>query len=246
MRKENVCPLIKTLSRYRGENLKKTARISESIQLGVILALSGGFMDAYTYVGRGHVFANAQTGNILLFGVNLSEGNLKIALLYLYPVLAFSFGVAMSDIVRRRYRGMEKIHWMQITILIEAAMLFAVAFLPQTLNTLANCMVSFACGIQVQSFRKIKGNGIATTMCIGNLRMATQYICDYSYDRDRSLLKKGLMYYGIIVVFVIGAILGYKFVQVWQEKAIIVSSALMAIGFIMLFFEERQEDKNPQ
>lgn len=223
--------------------MKRMSRLSESLQLGIILAISGGFMDAYTYVIRGQVFANAQTGNILLFGVNLSEGNFKAAVLYLYPVLAFSFGVAMAEIVRRRYSGMEKIHWMQITILIEALMLFAVGFLPQSLNILANCLVSFACGIQVQSFRTIKGNVIATTMCTGNLRTATQYICKFFYDKDRALLKMGIMYYGIIVIFIVGAILGYKCVQLWHESAIMVSGALMMIGFGMLFFEKKTVGK---
>ena len=55
-------------------------QISESIGLGTILALSGGFMDAYSYIERGKVFANAQTGNMLLFGVNLSEGNYQTML----------------------------------------------------------------------------------------------------------------------------------------------------------------------
>ena len=50
-------------------------QMSETIELGIVLALSGGFMDAYSYMCRDHVFANAQTGNILLFGVNLSQGN---------------------------------------------------------------------------------------------------------------------------------------------------------------------------
>ena len=224
-----------------GNTLKKMSRVSESIQLGIILAISGGFMDAYTYVIRGQVFANAQTGNILLFGVNLSEGNFNAAVLYLYPVLAFSFGVAMAEVVRRRYAGVKRIHWMQITILIEAIMLFSVGFLPQSLNILANCLVSFACGIQVQSFRTIKGNGIATTMCIGNLRTATQYVCEFFYDKDKGELRMGIMYFGIIVIFVIGAILGYKCVQLWQERAIMVSGALMMIGFFMLFFEEKTD-----
>jgi len=39
--------------------MKRISKVSESIQLGAILALSGGLMDAYTYVCRGHVFANA-------------------------------------------------------------------------------------------------------------------------------------------------------------------------------------------
>ena len=50
-------------------------QMSESIRLGVVLAIAGGFMDAYSYMCRGKVFANAQTGNILLLGIHLSEKN---------------------------------------------------------------------------------------------------------------------------------------------------------------------------
>ena len=42
-------------------NLKFSKQMSESIKLGVILAIAGGFMDAYSYMCRGKVFANAQT-----------------------------------------------------------------------------------------------------------------------------------------------------------------------------------------
>ena len=223
--------------------MKKKSKVSESVQLGIILALSGGLMDAYTYVCRGHVFANAQTGNILLIGINLSEGAIGTALLYTYPVLAFTLGIIASNVAKRSYGRHKRMHWMQLTILIEAIILLVVGFLPQSLNILANCLVSFACGIQVQSFRTIMGNGIATTMCIGNLRTATHYICDYFYEKDAGLAKKGLLYYGIIVVFVFGAIVGYKFVELWTEKAIIASSILMLIGFIMLFFESEVETK---
>ena len=34
--------------------------MSETLRLGIILALSGGFMDAYSYLERGNVFANAK------------------------------------------------------------------------------------------------------------------------------------------------------------------------------------------
>ena len=80
--------------------MNKKVQISESIELGILLALSGGFMDAYSYIGRGEVFANAQTGNMLLLGVHLSEGNIPAAIRYLCPVLAFTFGIALADIVR--------------------------------------------------------------------------------------------------------------------------------------------------
>ena len=40
--------------------------MSESLLLGAILATVGGFLDAHTYICRGKVFANAETGNIVL------------------------------------------------------------------------------------------------------------------------------------------------------------------------------------
>ena len=39
---------------------------SETFRLSALLALSGGFQDAYTYNVRDHVFSNAQTGNMVL------------------------------------------------------------------------------------------------------------------------------------------------------------------------------------
>ena len=42
--------------------MKHSLQMSETLRLGIILALSGGFMDAYSYLERGNVFANAQTG----------------------------------------------------------------------------------------------------------------------------------------------------------------------------------------
>ena len=67
--------------------------LSNSFIVYAILALSGGFMDAYSYMCRGKVFANAQTGNILLLGINISERNWQMALHYLVPVLAFAIGI---------------------------------------------------------------------------------------------------------------------------------------------------------
>ena len=58
--------------------MKHKFQISESIRLGAILALSGGFMDAYSYMERGEVFANAQTGNIVLLSQSIAEKPLTV------------------------------------------------------------------------------------------------------------------------------------------------------------------------
>ena len=224
--------------------MKKPVNVTESLQLGIILSLSGGFMDAYSYVCRGQVFANAQTGNILLLGTNLSEGNFSTAFQYLYPILSFTIGIVITDFLRRKASNRMNMHWMQLSILAEALILLSVAFVSSTADLLANCLVSFACGIQVESFRMINGNGVATTMCIGNLRTATEYLCEYTYTKDITYVKKGALFFGIILVFVIGAIIGNFAVRLWQEQAIVLSSILLFIGFIFLSISKKRESIN--
>ena len=85
-------------------------QMSESLLLGALLAMAGGFFDAYTYLCRGKVFANAQTGNIVLFGANIAEGNWLRAAEYLLPILAFALGVVAAEIVKRRYKKAPERH----------------------------------------------------------------------------------------------------------------------------------------
>lgn len=219
--------------------MKHTKQMSESVRLGILLAMSGGFMDAYSYIERDHVFANAQTGNILLFGVHLSEGEFGMALQYFCPVFAFALGIALAEYVRTR--KIERLHWRQLAVLIEAVILVGVSFFPLTMNLPANALTSFACGIQVESFRKIHGNGIATTMCIGNMRTGTQNLFHYFHKKDKEFLGKALLYYGIIGCFVVGAIVGNFFCKHFQEKAILCSSAILFLVFIFMFVDYERE-----
>lgn len=225
-------------STYKGQ-------ISESRRLAVILAISGGLMDAYTYIFRGGVFANAQTGNILLFGVKLSEGNWGEALRYFFPVLAFALGIILAEIARHFCTEGSIFHWRQLSVLLECIILFAVGFIPTTYNLPANALVSFACGIQVESFRKVKGNASATTMCIGNLRSGTQAIFDFAFSKKKKFLHKGLTYYGIILSFIIGAIIGNVLIKYSSQRAIWCSSILLFIGFLLMFIQSEENSSGP-
>lgn len=215
--------------------MKRERQISESVKLGIILSLSGGLMDAYSYIERGKVFANAQTGNMLLLGVNIAEGQYSLIVHYLFPILAFTLGIALSEWIHMKQT---KLHWRQIAVVMEAIILIGVSFIPLNMNLLANSLTSLACGIQVESFRKIHGNMVATTMCIGNLRSGTENICLFFQTGEVKHLKKVLLYFGIIICFIIGAILGNVFIKLWHQKAILCSSLLLLIAFVMMFFNE--------
>ena len=47
--------------------------MSDAFINSAILALSGGYQDAYTYFARDGVFSNAQTGNVVLMSQHLME-----------------------------------------------------------------------------------------------------------------------------------------------------------------------------
>ena len=218
-------------------SMKKSDQMSESKRLTLVLAASGGLMDAYTYIFRGGVFANAQTGNILLLGVNLSEGNYQKALHYFFPVTAFALGIILAELIRYFCVEGGILHWRQLTVLLECIILFFVGFLPEKYNLPANALVSLTCGIQVESFRKVDGNASATTMCIGNLRSGTQAFCDFLFTGNEKCLLKGMIYYGIILAFTLGAVLGNRLITFWAQKTIWCSCVLLFTGFLLMFIQ---------
>ncbi|MFQ7002047.1 MAG: YoaK family protein [Clostridium sp.] len=212
--------------------------MSESLKIGVILAITGGFLDAYTFLSRGKVFANAQTGNIVLLGTNLFQGEYKKALTYLIPVSSFIVGVFISEFIKLKFKNNEKIHWRQIIVFIEIFLLVLVAFMPENLNNLANIIVSFICAMQVESFRKINGISCATTMCTGNLRSGTELLFKYIKTKEPDLKEKCINYYGIDLLFILGAGLGALFTNTFKEKAVLFCCVTLFIGFIVMFIKE--------
>ena len=73
-------------------------KASESYIVGVLLAIAGGYLDVYTYVCRGGVFANAQTGNIVLLGISVADGNWDRIWFYTFPILAFMAGILITGV----------------------------------------------------------------------------------------------------------------------------------------------------
>lgn len=165
-------------------------QMSDKFRSAVFIILSGGFQDAYTYCCRGGVFANAQTGNIVLMSSALFRGDWGAVVKYLVPVLSFLLGIAVAELVHVHYRRQEKIHWRQIVLIEEIILLFIVGFIPEYLDPLANALVSFVCALQVQTFHKIHGQPYASTMCIGNMRSGMESLCAWFRSHDRETLVR--------------------------------------------------------
>jgi hypothetical protein len=60
------------------------------VDTAVLLSIANGYLDAFTYVGHGGVFANAQSGNVILLGAELAHPGSHRSLDHLWPLLASS------------------------------------------------------------------------------------------------------------------------------------------------------------
>lgn len=216
-------------------------QMSEAFRTVMFLSASGGLQDAYTYIGRGKVFANAQTGNIVLMSQAAFNGDLSRVLHYLIPLLSFALGVAAAEVIHIRYREAKHLHWRQLVLLVEILLLFGVGFIPNTLDLAANALVSFACAMQVQAFRKVHGYPFASTMCIGNMRSGMESLVVYFHLQDKKVLHKALHYFGVILLFAIGAGVGAHCVSVFGNKTIWFSCALLLVSLCFMFIQDEEE-----
>lgn len=217
---------------------------SESFFVGMLLSLTGGFLDAYTYITRGGVFANAQTGNMVLFGLRLSEHRWSDSLSYCIPILAFAAGVLLAEWIRSRFRQSRRLHWRQLVLGIECALLLIIGFVPSgRWNASVNIAISFVCALQVQSFRTVHGLSYATTMCTGNLRSGTELLFRSLQTKEKALFHSALKYYAIIVFFICGAVGGFLAAGALGVHAVWIAFVVLLFVFLLLW--QRPIDFDP-
>jgi len=218
--------------------MNKKEQVSESFLLGVVLTVAGGFLDAYSYVARGKVFATAETGNIVLLGLNLAQGNFGKVFYYLVPITSYALGILVAERVRAVHKIKEEssVHWRQIIILAEIVIVAIVAFLPQgRMDIVANSAVAFICSMQVESFRKMNGNPYATTMCTGNLRSGMEHVYHWLFEKNAESRNAAFQYFGIIGFFIVGAIIGVICAGTWGAKAALVCCVPLLMVFLLMF-----------
>ena len=202
-------------------------QVSDTMLLTAFLTFSGGFQDAYTYIVRNHVFANAQTGNIVLMSTKFLAGDFSGGIRYLFPLFAFAGGIFAAEQFEARFKQARRLHWRQSILLLEILRLGIVGFLGEEWN------------LQVQSFRKVNGNAYASTMCIGNLRSGTAAVSGYLRSKKKEQLERALYYFGIILIFGLGAGVGGNLSPIFGIRAILFCPILLIIGVVLMIAEER-------
>ena len=229
-------------------------KTSESVRLGVLLAIVGGFLDAYTFICRGGVFANAQTGNIVLFGVEATKGNFRQAFMAFLPILAFIIGILVTEKIKDfKFPSSTSVTYSdRIILLIEILVLFVIGFIPTTVpNAFVTIPISFVSSVQIASFAKLVDSPYSTTMCTGNLRFASQSAYTAFVKKDSNSATKTVRYAMVIVSFIIGCCFSGILTSQFGVKSIwfavivlILSFSLFSIDEYIFKYYERKQQKN--
>ena len=231
----------------------KREPVSESLMVGLLLALAGGMLDAYSFINRGEVFATAETGNIVRLSIYLSMGEWREAFHYLLPILAFALGVIAAEALRRRSEcragrpdrrpGRLRWQWQQPLLLAECGVLAAVSLLPLgPLDPLANILIAFSSAVQVDSFRKFRGCTGSTTMCTGNLRSGTELLFRFLVLPDPQAGEKASVYYRLILAFILGAVLCGRLSLLLGGRTAAVVCVPLLLAFALMFRRENRPD----
>lgn len=224
------------------DNIKFYPNTSESLRLGLLLALVGGYLDAYTFIGRGGVFANAQTGNIVLLGIYAAQGRWMQAIFVVPPILAFILGVVVAESLKKfALKGVIR-DWAQGVLFLEILVLIVVGFIPSSVPDLyVTVTISFIASVQVSSFRRLIDAPYSSTMCTGNLRSASKALFEAVTKHDRTAAIRSGRFFAIILAFLCGAVLGGVLTDRFSERSVWAAVLILLVSFGMLFADRRRK-----
>jgi uncharacterized membrane protein YoaK (UPF0700 family) len=180
-------------------------RRDETVQIALLLAFAGGYLDAYTWIIHG-VMANAQTANLVLLWVHGTVGQWKEALHFVAPITAFGVGVVVAAWLRRATGDRASV----ISTLTEIALLVAIGILHNRLPEMAGTLgISFVAAMQTAIFTRVEGVAYSSVMITGNLRQAIEGVFTAAAGgRQLGALRRSGIFAALCVAFGIGAAVG--------------------------------------
>ena len=189
-----------------------------------------GFWGAYTYLLRGNVFCNAQTGNVVLMGLALGSAEWAKAGYYLVPISAYILGAFVSELM-----------------LIEMIAVLGLGFLPETAPVqICQVVINFVASMQYNTFRQAEGVPVATTFATNHIRQIGVGLAKelrHRHSADKSHRRKLARHCGMLFFFILGAVTGTVFFHLLVGRAIWLTMIPLGIIFLTLLHADRTTEK---
>ncbi len=219
----------------------------ESIRVGVILSAVGGILEAHSFLFRGGVFANAQTGNVALMALSILNSNFEASLKYTLPIVAFIAGVVLAELIKKFAPTSKHFNWTLGILMVEIAVLFLIGFIPKNcLNNVVTISISFVCSLQISGFKRLRGLPYSTTMCTGDLRSASANMTNAVIHKDKQAAFIGLRYVLIVSSFFTGVLAGGVMTSLIGEHTLWACSVLLALACVFIIIKNSQKQNKDQ
>jgi uncharacterized membrane protein YoaK (UPF0700 family) len=211
----------------------------------LLLMMSCGIMGAYTYVLKGGVFCNAQTGNILLFGIALGQMQRAKAAYLLIPITAYFSGAFVSEILPVYVRKTGLLRWDTLLTGVEFVVLILLGFLPESVPVqVFQVTINFICSMQYNTFRQAQGIPMATTFCTNHLRQVGIHLAKWFRKKDQNALARSFRHLEMIGAFVLGSFCGTVMCRLFGNYAIWGAAFLQLFVFLDLLFAGLTKEKD--
>lgn len=213
-----------------------------------------GFFGSYTFMLRGSVFCNAQTGNVVLLGLALGNGEWLRALYYLIPISAYLLGAFVSELFPNPVKHHFPIRWDTLLIIIEMLVIAALGFVPDSAPVqISQIAINFIASMQYNTFRQAEGIPMATTFATNHIRQIGVGLARELRHRGAVVpeyRKKLIKHFKMLVFFLAGAAIGTVFCRIISGKAIwitLVPFAVVLAAFLHadLSTERKIHEKKP-
>jgi uncharacterized membrane protein YoaK (UPF0700 family) len=216
--------------------------LSGMLAIASLFAIVGGFLDAYSYLARGHVFANAQTGNVVLFGVRAAAGDWTAAWKTLPSIVAYMCGVAVARLQRVRpqkqtFRGTLVCQALELFVLL--VLLFFGRFVP---DLCAVSLIAFSAALQNTSFSNVGPWQFNSAMTTSNLRNAVSGWVQLAMGETDPKLRGGAIVGSVVLFcFVAGALLGGVCTLHLPDYQLLPAVMLAAAGTLLTIRERERK-----
>ncbi|TSO26804.1 YoaK family protein [Lactobacillus sp. LL6] len=209
------------------EKLIRSKSIAQTKEIAGALTFCGGFIDAYTYIQRGHTLAAGQTGNIIFFSASLANGNVMGMINRLSTILAFIFGLTIVTYIHSHTQSRYWRIFEMIPIMVVCAV---VSFLPKNVPDYY-VVPALAVGLSMQTgaFKKIEGLGYSNGFTSGNLKKTVIAWSEYYFDKDVDQKEPARNYTLLVIAFATGAIISAIFQKFIGSYTLLIATALLAL-----------------
>ncbi len=207
-----------------------------------LLSAAGGFLDSFAYVAHGHVFTNAQTGNIILCAVSAAQGDWPQALRHIPPVVAFFAGIFAA-----RWLETLPAPWpggspAVLSLCAEIVILAVIGLLPRNVPDLPVVFsIAFAAALQNSSFERVGPWSYTSVVTTGNLRTGVEaFYAGVFPGRDAEAHRKARVFAVICAAFAAGAVMGAVLTVASEPAAMAVPVALLASALLFCLADARR------